>query len=303
MRKSTKIWLLTAACATVVGGGIFTGVMAALKWDFSKLSTHAFQTQTHTITQTFTNISVNLDTADIRIAPSQNESAWVECYEQEKISYSVTVQEDTLTIECVDNRAWYDYIGINIGEPKITAYVPQGEYDTLSLKTTTGDTAVRDINCKTFISKGTTGDIQLENVYAIEQLQIERDTGDVAFNGCNSAEISVKTTTGDVELRNVTCNNFTSTASTGDLELDNVIASQKWHIERDTGDVSFDNCDGAEIYIKTSTGDVEGSFKSGKHFIVTTSTGDIEYPRHSTGGICEVITSTGDVELDVDVHE
>ena len=283
MRKSTKIWLGIAAFATLLGGGIFTVVMALLKWDFSKLSAHAFQMQTYIVNESFSNVSVNLDTADIRIAPSQNESVWVECYEQEKISYSIAVQEDTLTIELVDNRAWYDYIGINFGEPKITAYIPQKAYDAISLMTSTGDIYLQNISANT--------------------LNITVSTGDVSFENCDGAEIYIKTSTGDVELRNVNCNNFTSIADTGELELNNVIATQKWHIERDTGDVSFDSCDGAEIYIKTCTGDVEGSFKSGKHFIVTTSTGDIEYPRHSMGGICEVITSTGDVELEVDAHE
>ena len=39
MKKSTKVWLLIAACLVLVGSLLFVGVMTMLKWDFSKLST------------------------------------------------------------------------------------------------------------------------------------------------------------------------------------------------------------------------------------------------------------------------
>ena len=50
MSKGVKIWLIIAACLIVVGAIIFTGVMSVLKWDFKKLSTAKYQTNTYQIT-------------------------------------------------------------------------------------------------------------------------------------------------------------------------------------------------------------------------------------------------------------
>jgi uncharacterized membrane protein YgdD (TMEM256/DUF423 family) len=37
MSKSVKIWLIIAASLTMIGAIIFSGVMMALNWDFSKI--------------------------------------------------------------------------------------------------------------------------------------------------------------------------------------------------------------------------------------------------------------------------
>ena len=81
--------------------------------------------------------------------------------------------------------------------------------------------------------------------------------------------------------------------------MKNVIASEKFFIERDTGDIELEGIDAAEISIKTSTGDVEGWVLSEKVFIPKSSTGDIDVPKTVNGGRCEITTSTGDIEISI----
>ena len=49
------------------------------------------------------------------------------------------MENDTLVIELADTRFWRDYIGFRLGSPKITVYLPDTEYDTLTVDEDTGD--------------------------------------------------------------------------------------------------------------------------------------------------------------------
>ena len=79
--------------------------------------------------------------------------------------------------------------------------------------------------------------------------------------------------------------------------MKNVIATEKFSIKRSTGDVKFDSCDAAEIFVETDTGDVNGSLLTNKVFITKTDTGRINVPNSITGGKCEIITNTGDIKI------
>ena len=74
----------------------------------------------------------------------------------------------------------------------------------------------------------------------------------------------------------------------------------KLNIKRTTGDVIFSKFDANEIYIETDTGDVIGGLLSEKIFNIDTSTGDKIYPNSTTGGKCEVKTSTGDIIINIE---
>ena len=78
-----------------------------------------------------------------------------------------------------------------------------------------------------------------------------------------------------------------------------IIPEGKITLERTTGDISFDRCDAAELFVNTSTGDVLGTLLTPKIFIAKTTTGKIELPDTTTGGICKITTTTGDIIIDI----
>ena len=81
--------------------------------------------------------------------------------------------------------------------------------------------------------------------------------------------------------------------------MKNVVASEGFIIERGTGDVSFDSCDAAEIFVETSTGDVKGNLLSDKVFIAKSDTGKVNVPKTVLGGRCEIKTDTGNITLSI----
>ena len=319
MRKSTKTWLIIAAALILLGGILFVSVMTTLKWDFKKLSTARFETTNHEISEEISSISIDADTADIRFLPAEGETCSVVCYEQENLKHTVAVKDGTLTLKVVDTRKWYEHIGFQFESPKITVYLPAGDYATLSVKSDTGDIEVAaelhfesiDISLSTgdvttyasapgVIKIATsTGDIHMKDVNA-GALALSTSTGDVIVSGATCVgDATVGVTTGKVYLTHVVCENVTTSGDTGNILLKDVIATQKLSIERSTGKVKLESVDAAEILIKTDTGDVTGSLLSEKVFIVNTDTGKIEVPDTVTGGRCEITTDTGDIKITI----
>ena len=314
-----KAWLIIALVFVIVGGVMFAGALASTGWDFLALSTVKYETVEHGITEEFKNITINTSTADVTFATSEQGEVKVVCYEAENANHEVSVVEGVLTVREIDERRWYDHIGISIGSPKITVYLPAGEYGSLSVENSTGkvelpgglvfakidvSTSTGEVRCAAsslgeLRIKTTTGEVRASSVFA-ETLSVTTSTGRVALGGADCTGITeIKVSTGDVDVRDVNCGQFTSTGSTGDVNISGLIVSGKMSITRSTGDVEFERCDAAEISIKTTTGEVEGSLLSEKIFVAKSSTGDVEVPRSTSGGLCEVTTSTGDIEIDV----
>lgn len=281
MTKTTKIWLIIATTLLLTGCIIFGGVMTVHKWDFSKLSTNKYETNKYDITDNFKNISVNVKTADIVFVASEKAKTEVVCYEQDNANHEVSVDNDTLTIKLVDERKWYEHIGINFRTPKITVYLPQGEYGNLTVSASTGDIDIKNLSAENINLTVTTGEIEAKSIT------------------CNG-DFKTTVSTGEVELKDVSCKNLSSNGNTGDITLKDVIAEEKFAIERSTGDVKFERCDANEIFVKTDTGDVKGSLLSDKVFITQTDTGNIDVPKTITGGRCEITTDTGDIKITVD---
>jgi len=319
MRKQAKVWLIIAASLVLAGCIIGGGVMSMLKWDFSKLSTAKYESNDYAINENYKNISIITDTADIMFVPSENLMTSVSCYEQKNTKHSVTVKDGTLVIEVINTRKWYEYIGINFGVPKITIYIPQGEYGMLSVKSSTGDVEIpKDFqfeiidvsestgNVTNYASalevikiKTSTGNIRVENI-STGALDLSVSTGGIMVsNVTTEGDVKINVSTGKTKMINVECKNVISSGSTGDIFLNNVIATEKISIERSTGDVRFDNADATEIFVKTDTGDVTGSLLTDKVFVTETDTGSVNVPKSTSGGKCEITTDTGDIKITV----
>lgn len=306
MRETTKVWLMIAASLMLVGCIL------------AKLSTVKYETNTYEIGKAFSDISMTTDTADIIFALSDDGKCKVECYEEENAKHSVTVENDVLVVRI--NKSWYDYIGFNFGSPKITVYLPEAEYNALSISGSTGNVEIPkdylfdnvdislstgDVNFCASVSKlvkikASTGNICVENTSA-GALDLSVTTGKVTVSGVTCRDdITVGVSTGQAYLTDVSCKSVISSGTTGSISLSNVIATNGFSIERSTGDVKFSCCDADVIYVKTTTGNVTGSFLSNKVFITDTDTGSVDVPKTATGGRCEINTYTGDIIIKIE---
>lgn len=260
MRK-TKKWLTAAAWLVGVGCLLFVLAMTLKGWDFTKLSTVYFETETHAVSEPFSNIRLETRTADIVIVPSEDDMCRVICHEPEDDKYTVSVRNDTLVISEADERKWYEHIGIVFETTDVRVELPMGEYGALTID-------------------GTTGDIDISEDFRFDCADISLTTGDIRLSGIGCRELNVQSTTGETVFENVI--------------VDGTLA-----VEKSTGSVILTDADAGEIVIDTSTGDVRGTVLSEKVFDVQTSTGSVDVPQSGSGGKCRIRTSTGDIKIKV----
>jgi DUF4097 and DUF4098 domain-containing protein YvlB len=319
MKKSAKIWLIIASLLVIIGAVMFAVSLIAYNGDFTKFATAKYQTNMHEISEEFADISIDTDTANIVFLPSDDGKCKVECHERENENHSVKVENGTLKITYVDQREWYEYIGINFGSTRVTIYLPSTEYSSLRIKEDTGNiTLTSDFGFDVIDIKTSTGDVHCDRATA-ESVKIRTSTGNIELIGieCSSldlgastgninvsdakcsGDIKIEVSTGNTKLQSVSCKSLTSSGDTGDILLKKVIASEKFSIETDTGDIDFNASDAAEIFVETDTGDVCGTLLSSKVFITETDTGDVDVPKSTVGGRCEITTSTGDIEISI----
>ena len=314
-----KAGLITAASLVTIGVILFAAVMTAYHWDFSLLSTDRFETNTYEISEEFSDIKLNTETADILFAVSSDNMCRVVCCEEENMKHSVSVQDGTLTVSFVDDRTWYEHIGFSFLSPKVTVYLPKAEYASLVIKGSTGDiTLQKDFTFGSMDLSLSTGHVNiLASSFGL--MRIETSTGDIRLQDLSAGEldltvstghvdaqsvfcednVGICVSTGDTRLTDISCNSINSNGGTGSITLKNVITEKMISIERSTGDVRLEGCDAYELEINTDTGNVTGSLLSSKVFIAHSDTGDIDVPETTSGGKCKITTDTGNIRITI----
>ena len=230
---------------------------------------------------------------------------------------SLSISEDTGNISISGYK--FDNVNIDLSTGNVT--IQDVTCADFRLTLSTGDTYIYGITCSSFTTSASTGDISVNNITASGNVHIDRSTGHINVNTAKiGGNLSTVTSTGKNEIRlaecagnlevnvstgksllsDINCANLASTGDTGDIGMSNVIASGQFSIKRETGDVSFDRCDAAEIYVTTDTGDVTGTFLSEKIFQVRTDTGKVNVPESWSGGKCKIETDTGDIKISVE---
>ena len=136
-----KAFMIIGAILLVVGIGLLAYVGAVADLDLSNLSSAKYVTSTHPVDGKVRNIEIDVDEADIDFQPSEDGTTSVVIKEQEKVKHSVSEKEGTLRIEEEDHRKWIDHLGFFTNRMTITVYLPAAEYQSLQIKTATGDVA------------------------------------------------------------------------------------------------------------------------------------------------------------------
>ena len=253
-----------------------------------------YETNTHELSEAFSAIAIDSDTADIELIYSENGESKVVCYQKEKANCEVVVIDGTLTAKAKSSP-----MNLFGDKSKITVYLPSVEYTAL-------------------IVKADTGDIVVPSNFTFESVDISADTGDITLNASASGAIKVRTSTGNISVGCEAVDSLDLSISTGKISVRGVTVAKECKIQADTGNVTLSDstaeklsvttdtgkvtlsaCDADELYITTETGNVTGTLLTDKVFIVRTSTGDIDVPKTITGGRCEITTDTGDIKISV----
>ena len=278
--KKIIIWI--AAGLMILGIALFLGLGFYTNFDFTRLDSVKYITNTYDITDQFHSIDIDTVTSDIEFRRAEDGQCRVVCYEREKVTHEVSVSDGVLEIAVNDSRSWFDHITVfNFETPIVTVYLPEGDYQSLKIDNTTGD-------------------LKLSGKWGVDELSLETTTGDISVTDIScKGDVFVHVTTGDIRLEDMTCKSLNAEGSTGDAVFTNVIAVAAMRVHRTTGDISLEKCDAEEIYINATTGDVTGTLLTSKVISAKATTGNVDVPKLTSGGRCEITTTTGDIRIDI----
>lgn len=331
-----KVFIISAVSLIVVGLTVAIVTLAANQFNIGEL-TEELVPNTYSVEGEFNSIECNLDTADVDILYISEGKSFVSTLENDKISFTVEVVDGVLKItENTKIENWYDLV--NWSSVCVDLYINKNTFTNVTIKNDTGDINILDafkidnlvidsdtsnitlssLEVQTIDSNISTGDFYIENsritslksktstgesevrnCKVFENVTIEASTGKICLENFEiGGKLYTKVSTGNIEIDDTTCDSYESSSSTGRVKLTNLVVTNDLKIKTSTGDVKLNSIDAANIYIETSTGDVTGTIKSDKIFFLDSNTGKEDSPFSTTGGICKVISDTGDITLD-----
>ena len=341
--KKNIVAVLVAILLLIAGIAITGAAFIMTDFSLEGFATESFEETTCTIEGDFNHVLIATQEHDLTILPSENGECMIvfDKIKAQKNEYApeYAIDSDTLVINIVDNRKWFDHIGIFSGEVSMTLYLPESHYTSLTaandtgditvseglsftgssvatstgdikflakidgelaLATSTGDITVSDQELISLDASVSTGETFIENVKATGGITLSGSTGRTELHSVEAGGITSKGSTGDILLKNVYVEkDIIIKRSTGDVTLTSTLAGA-FEIETSAGDVKLDACDANSIDIETDTGDVMGYLLTPKIFDTDTNTGDIRVPQSTSGGTCKIRTDTGNITITIE---
>lgn len=300
-----KYTLITAAIC--LGTGILI-ILVALCWigfDFTMLNTVELESKTMDISAEVQSVEIFDSLSDVSIVPSSDSLCHVYFKENETFSYSITVENGKLTIRSTASRKWYEQIGLHIDNGySLTVALPiysaqpaqpfgtYANYDALCVQTVSGDISVsRQLHIEEVTLYSTSGDIRCEvrtsslmSALGLTQLgrHVETVSGDIHISnvggsGCITT-IFAKSTSGDITISDLQADTLSAQSVSGDLEL---------------SDIEMESAT-----LKTVSGDIRLALPHTMNFVTKTTSGSVKTPGSSPNeGVCELVTTSGDIEV------
>ena len=267
--KKTVIAILIAVLVVAIGGALAFAGLSAVRYDFKRLDRTEYATNTHSVGMVNA-IDVQCERADVELAASGEADCKVVCFENNQEKYAVDAVDGTLVIRPENKTTRWSLFGFAFKSPRITIYLPAGTYELLKVEMDTGD-------------------LTADKALSFQNVEVEMGTGDLTLSGVQVQAMTARGGTGDIRLSDMGAQTV----------LNNVVCSGDLRCDSSTGDIRLTDVDGANLYLSASTGDIEGSIRTDKVFTAQASTGKISVPATTSGGRCEVETSTGDIRLTI----
>ena len=339
MNSGKKAALIIALCL-IAAGLILGGVaLAANGFHPENLTKHGstLESKTYFVSEPFTALEIHAIDGDVRLLPSTDGKCRVECMENEEQTHKVEVRGGTLFVE----RQLRNRVGVTfspIERDYIHIYLPERDYEKLSLETSSGDaecpadfsfgeaavsSTSGDISFRSGVEGSltvsvTSGEVEVSGV-SLGSLSISSTSGKIRLKGVDAGDLSLsatsgdlavekttlsgemrlRTTSGDQKLENVSCASLAAESSSGKKHLTDVLVSGELKSDSSSGDLTLLRCDAASLYLRTTSGEVRGSLRTEKVFFTDTSSGSVKAPQSMSGGKCEVHTTSGDIKLTV----
>lgn len=293
--KAVFVAIALIVVGSVLAGCGFLGMDGV--WDGLTGSGKLVTTQ-EIITDDFTNIDIDILSADLEFCPSPDGTCYYKAETYDNMFCTAEVENGTLKLGQDDNRLWYQHIGIYWEKTSLALYLPKDAYDQLTIS-------------------GDTSDVTIPNLFTFENAQITTDTGDMILNchvtkqmnlACATGNITARdvapetinaaTSTGNVKMERITCSTLSVSTDTGNCHLENTQVTQTLSLASATGSKYLTGVSCGSLEMKATTGDnnltnvtISGNIQ------LESNTGDWELKNVIASGDAKLESDTGDWEL------
>lgn len=236
----------------------------------------------------FSNIKINVNSADIEIKKSDNNIKTILYGNQEKLkSYDITNNDNTLNINVKNKNCTIFCLNI---KSRVVVYIPENYDKNITIKNNYGDIEIESFDNAKISIEEDCGDVFVESAYDIN---VKNNYGDVKINKVNKAKIEescgdvkvinansikVENNYGDIKIEKVN-NHLDIEDDCGDIKIDTIILTENSRIINNMGDIEINNIKDVYIDAKTDLGSVKinnNYHKSDITLKIENDCGDIE---------------------------
>ncbi len=294
MKASTKAWLILSCCL-IMAGSILTGVALLLGGSFNTLQlSHSILN----IDQEVNNLVVGVSDVDVSLLPSPDGTVRVESDMPRDLHISALVKEGVLTITEEDQRSWQDFVGIRIGDPKLTVYLPlEKAFGEIHINTGSGDISLSPEK-HAFLSADVvtaSGDIEGTAIKASQHIKLKTLSGKIHVTDVATPLCLLESTSGKISASGILADNLRTINRSGSTLLSDA-ALVITNVYTESGNIKMDNCvsvslvgSGKSGNIRLYDGAVTGSAS------LKTSSGNIELEYYMATGDMELTSTSGNI--------
>ncbi|MFD2216722.1 MULTISPECIES: DUF4097 family beta strand repeat-containing protein [Metabacillus] len=247
-------------------------------------------------------IEVGTSSTNIKMVPSKGDSIKVKLTgkvsEKLKDKYKLVVTEegDKVNID-VKNQDLYFYVGFSFIELNLEIEVPEKEYQSLVVKSSSGDIDISQLKVEEFSTEASSGDITIDQISVSKNSKMEASSGTIHAKNSSASVFNLGASSGDIIIQNID-GHVEAETSSGSIELNNKQVTGNINALASSGDVivQFDESPKSlTVDFRGSSGDgvieLEGfSYEDKSENIINGKIGNGEYE-------LKVRTSSGDFQL------
>ncbi len=192
---------------------------------------------------------------------------------------NIRVENGNLEIIRKKNNIFNKLFG-NLGKNKrLTVMLPEGKYESCTLKIASGDV---DVNAG----------------YCFGNMKVEVVSGDICIDSVcveNDAEFSA--VSGDIRSSNLSCSRLRVKNTSGDVSICGATASECMSLESVSGDVCPVDVLAGSLKLRTISGDINGTLGKEYNYSVHSVSGTVSIPESMGERHCDIRTTSGDVKI------
>ena len=271
---------------------------------------------------TFANAGIralDLDTgaAAVDLRPATDGIVRVQCVESATLKYNIVLDDGTLHVER-ERAAGWPFFSVSLKEDYVRIWLPERDYESLWVKSSSGGVGVpEDFRFGTAIITASSGGVGF-SADVTDELNIQTSSGGVAVAGASPKTLFIRASSGGVALSDMQPGNvrlslssgglrlsdmhctgdLSAESSSGSIRFSDVTADGTMTVECTSGSIKLEDCDASELHLHCTSGSITGRLLTPKTYIANATSGSVHVPSGSSGGICEVKTTSGSIRFE-----